>query len=159
MTPGLTLDFVKDTMKELGTAEQVRSNRIRVATTPEMIRIAAKVIMDSLECNRLVTISTADNGITLEIFYHFTGSHKKIITLAINLPRDTPEIESMADILIPAGIYERQIHDLFGIFFRGHPDLQRIILNEDWPPDEFPLRKDWKKNPDTFYGGIKPEKI
>ena len=159
MNDPIPIDSVRDTMKGLGTAELVRSNRIRVSTAPEMIRKAVGVMMDSLGCNRLITISTADNGTTLELIYHLTGPHCTIISLATELPRNTPEIASVSDILLPAGIYERQIHDLFGIFFRGHPDLKRIILNEDWPADEFPLRKDWKKSPDTFYGGIKEERI
>ena len=40
------------------------------------------------------------------------------------------------------GSDERQIHDLFGIVFKGHPNLSRIILNEDWPLEEYPMRKD-----------------
>jgi len=39
----------------------------------------------------------------------------------------------------------------------GHPDLRRIMLNEDWPANEFPLRKDWKPSPNTFYGGVREE--
>jgi membrane-bound hydrogenase subunit beta len=155
----ISIESVQETMKEIGTAELVRSNRIRVATAPEMIRKAVFILMDSLGCDRLITISTADNGDRFELIYHLTGPHRMIISLATGLPRDIPEIVSMSDILLPAGIYERQIHDLFGIFFRGHPSLKRIILNEDWPEDEFPLRKDWKRGPDTFYGGIKEEKI
>jgi NADH:ubiquinone oxidoreductase subunit C len=62
---------------------------------------------------------------------------------------------TVSDLLPPAGIYERQIHDLFGITFEGHPGLKKLMLNEDWPENEHPLRKDWKPNPDVFYGGIK----
>jgi Ni,Fe-hydrogenase III component G len=36
--------------------------------------------------------------------------------------------------------------------------MKRIMLNEDWPADEYPLRKDWKPDADTFYGGIKGER-
>ena len=47
-----------------------------------------------------------------------------IVSLAIELPRDNPEVSTTSDILPPAGIYERQIHDLFGIQFLGRPDLK-----------------------------------
>jgi NADH-quinone oxidoreductase subunit C len=81
-----------------------------------------------------------------------------VVSIAVELPRDLPAIATVSDILPPAAIYERQIHDLFGIMFRGHPGLAKIVLNEDWPDNEYPLRKDWKPNPDTFYGGIKGER-
>jgi NADH:ubiquinone oxidoreductase subunit C len=158
MNQPIPVEAVEEAIKGKGNAEPARSNRIRVMTEPGMIRELLPIIMDSLMCDRLITISTADNGTTLELHYHLTGPHRTIISLATKLPREMPEIASVSDILLPAGIYERQIHDLFGIVFRGHPGLKRIILNEDWPPNEFPLRKDWKRDPDTFYGGIKEVK-
>jgi NADH:ubiquinone oxidoreductase subunit C len=158
MTPPLTLDYVTEKMKEYGTAEQVRFNRIRITTTPEKVHNAIKNALESLGCDRLVTISTADNGTTFELIYHLIGPHRTVVSIAIEIPRETPEVISMSGMLPPAGIYERQIHDLFGIMFKGHPGLKKIILNEDWPANEFPLRKDWKKNPDTYYGGIKMER-
>jgi NADH:ubiquinone oxidoreductase subunit C len=159
MTPALMLDFVMEIIKELGTAEQVRSNRIRIVTTPEKVRNVISRTMEVLGCDRLVTISAVDNGRTLELIYHLIGPHRTVVSVMIDLPRDSPRTVSVSDILPPAGIYERQIHDLFGISFPGHPGLKKIILNEDWPADEYPLRKDWEKRPDAFYGGIKEEKI
>lgn len=159
MSSFLTLDIVAVTMKEWGTAEQVRYNRIRVTATPETVRTAITKARELLECDRLITISAVDNEKTLELVYHLTGPHRSVISIAIELPRDKPEAPTMSDILPPAGIYERQIHDLLGIVFLGHPDLKRIMLNEDWPLEEYPLRKDWKKDPGTFYGGIPGERI
>ena len=158
MDPPLTLDYVAEKMNEYGTADQVRSNRIRITTTPGKVINAIENAIELLGCDRLITISTADNGTTFELIYHLTGPHRTVVSIAVEVPRETPEVISMSGILPPAGIYERQIHDLFGITFQGHPGLKKIILNEDWPPDEFPLRKDWKKNPDTYYGGIKVER-
>jgi NADH:ubiquinone oxidoreductase subunit C len=155
MTTPLMLDFVTEKMKEYGTIEQVRRNRIRITTTPDKVFNAIQDVLGQLGCDRLVTMSTVDKGPTFGLIYHLTGPHRTIVSVATEVPRENPEIISMSGLLPPAGIYERQIHDLFGIVFRGHPGLKRIILNEDWPPDEFPLRKDWKKNPDTYYGGVK----
>jgi NADH:ubiquinone oxidoreductase subunit C len=159
MNQSISVEAVQEAIKGKGTAETARSNRIRVTTAPVTIRDTLAVLMETLGCDRMITISAVDNGTTLELVYHLTGPHRTIISLATKLPRDLPEIVSVSDMFLPAGIYERQIHDLFGIVFRGHPDLRRIILNEDWPADEFPLRKDWKRGPDTFYGGIKEEKV
>jgi NADH-quinone oxidoreductase subunit C len=155
MTHLLSLDFVTEKMKEYGTVEQVRGNRIRVTTTPDKVLPAIKCVMGPLGCDRLVTMSTVDNGTTFGLIYHFIGPHRTVVSVAIEIPRENPVVISMSGVLPPAGIYERQIHDLFGIVFRGHPGLKKIILNEDWPANEFPLRKDWKKDPDTYYGGVK----
>jgi membrane-bound hydrogenase subunit beta len=158
MASPLTLDFVSQKMKEFGNIEQVRGNRIRIKTTPDRVRDAIKTSQVLLSCDHLITISAVDNSKTLELVYHLTGPHRTIVSIAVELPRDVPEIASTSDFLPPAGIYERQIHDLLGIVFSGHPDLRRIILNEDWPENEYPLRKDWKPGPDTFYCGVKVER-
>ncbi len=155
----ITPDYVKEKIKDIGTAVQVRSNRIMITTTPGQIRETVKSVQELLSCDRLLTISAADNGKTLELIYHLTGPHRMVISIAIEIPREAPEVPTTSDILPPAGIYERQIHDLFGILFQGRSDLKKIILNEDWPQNEYPLRKDWKPDPDTFYGGIKGEKM
>ncbi|MGA2120647.1 MAG: NADH-quinone oxidoreductase subunit C [Methanoregula sp.] len=158
MTGPLTLAMVAGKMKEFGNSELVRKNRIRITTTPDKVHDTIRAVQAMLGCDRLITISAVDNSRTLELIYHLTGPHRMIISIAIELERDQPAIPTSSDILPPAAIYERQIHDLFGIVFTGNPNLNRIMLNEDWPVDEYPLRKDWKPGPDTFYGGIKVER-
>ena len=158
MNQPVTVETICERMHEFGTAEQVRRNRVRVRTAPGKIRDAIRTAQGLLGYDRLITISTVDNGETFGLLYHLIGPHRIIVTLSAEVPRAQPEMPTVSDILPPAGIYERQIHDLFGIVFTGHPGLKRIILNEDWPADEYPLRKDWKPGPGTFYGGIKVEK-
>ncbi len=157
MIEPLELNVVRETMDGLGTVEKVGMHRIRVVTIPDRVTRALLFAQTVLKCDHLIQISAADNGTTFELIYHMTGPHRTVLSIAIELPMIKPEVATTSDILPPAGIYERQIHDLFGIDFRGHPDMKRIILNEDWPKDEYPLRKDWKPKPDTFYGGICPE--
>jgi len=158
MTGLVTIDVIKERMKEFGTVEQVQKNRIRITTVPGRLHDAVTTSQAVLLFDRLVTISTLDNGETFELLYHLIGPHRIIISLSISLPRDQPVTPTVSDLLPSAGIYERQIHDLFGIFFEGHPDLKKLMLNEDWPENEHPLRKDWKPDPGVFYGGIKVER-
>jgi NADH:ubiquinone oxidoreductase subunit C len=154
MTESLELSFVKEVMNGLGDAEHFGTNRIKVATIPGRIKKAILLAQTLLACDHLIQISAVDNGDTFELIYNMTGSHRTVLSLTIELPRDRPEAPTTSDILPAAGIYERQIHDLLGIEFKGHPGLKRIILNEDWPADEYPLRKDWKPKPGISYGGI-----
>ena len=157
MSEPLTVAQVAKAMEGLGTPEALKANRIRVTTTPAKVKEAVRRALNDLACDHVVQIAAVDNGKTFELIYNLTGPHRTIVSIAIELPRDKPEAPTTSDLLPPAGIYERQIHDLLGIVFVGHPDLKRIILNEDWPVDEFPMRKDWKPNPNTFYGGVREE--
>jgi len=158
VTGPLTPDRLAETMKAYGVIEQVRKNRIRITTAPDKVHDTIRTVQVMFGFDRLITISAADNGRSLELIYHLTGPHRMVVSIAVELERAQPAMPTTTDILPPAGIYERQIHDLFGIVFTGNPHMKRIMLNEDWPADEYPLRKDWKPDPDTFYGGIKGER-
>jgi NADH-quinone oxidoreductase subunit C len=159
MTEPVTLEMVAGAVEGVGGAERVRANRIRVRTTSDNVREAIQRVNRVLPCDRLISISTVDTADAIELHYHLIGQHRTIVTVTVELPRDKPEIQTVSDLLPPAGLYERQIHDLFGVVFRGHPGLTQLVLNDDWPPDEHPLRKDWKPDPRTFYGGVRQQEV
>jgi len=79
--------------------------------------------------------------------------NKKNITLKLEIPKDNPTIDSVTSLWSGANWHEREVYDLFGIIFKGHPDLQRMFLPEDWKGH--PLRKDYQderivKRPDFY---------
>ncbi len=86
----------------------------------------------------------------LEVVYHLQSfTHKHRLTLKVNLPRwkdnkvgILPEVPSLVSIWPAADWHEREVYDLSGVWFTGHPDLRRILLAEDW--DGHPLRKDYE---------------
>jgi NADH-quinone oxidoreductase subunit C len=157
MTGTVTPEMIAERMKQFGTARQVRKDRLSMQIAPDRLHDAIRTAQALLLFDRLLTISTADNGETFELLYHLTGPHRIVLSLSLSLPRDNPSVRTLSDLLTPAAIYERQIHDLFGIMFDGHPGLSRLMLNEDWPENQYPLRKDWKPDPGRFYGGIQKE--
>ncbi|MGQ4913532.1 MAG: NADH-quinone oxidoreductase subunit C [Candidatus Asgardarchaeia archaeon] len=89
---------------------------------------------------RLITISCVDNGLDFELLYHFDADGT-IVSIRTFVPKDINEIESLASVLPGANWIEREIHDLFGLKFNGHPDFRRIILPYEWPEGNYPLRK------------------
>lgn len=86
----------------------------------------------------------------MELVYHFSSfTHKNRFTLKVVLPRwknDTsgqlPEAPSLVGLWPIANWHEREVFDLCGIDFVGHPGLTRILLSEDW--EGHPLRKDYE---------------
>lgn len=63
------------------------------------------------------------------------------IRLKAELPDKNPKIDSVTPLWKSANWLEREVYDMFGIEFTGHPDLRRILMPEDY--EEFPLRKDF----------------
>src|SRR5207245_8994155 len=76
----------------------------------------------------------------LEVVYHLSSiTHKHRFVLKMMLPRwkdgkagELPQVPSVTSLWQPAGWHEREVYDLSGVLFVGHPDLHRILLSEDW---------------------------
>lgn len=75
------------------------------------------------------------------VYQLFSLKHNRRLRLKAPVPGDPPRIDSVASIWPAADWHERETFDLFGIHFRGHPDLRRILLPHDWVGH--PLRKDY----------------
>ncbi len=96
-----------------------------------------------LEFDFLFCLTCIDWKTHLMMVYHLMSkTHKHVLVLKVKLD-DTkdPQIESVADIWKTAIFHEREVFDLFGVNFKNHPDMRRILLDESW--DGFPLRKNY----------------
>lgn len=67
--------------------------------------------------------------------------HRHWITLKVKVTYDKPEVATLSDIWPAANWFEREVYDLFGVIFTGHPDLRRIMLPDEWTGH--PLRKNY----------------
>jgi len=77
-----------------------------------------------------------------EIVYHLLSiPNKERVRLKVKLNSSSPAVESITSIWPGANYFEREVFDLFGIRFTGHPYLRRILMPEDW--EGHPLRKDY----------------
>ena len=129
------------------------SRRLSARLNPAHVRAVLLRLRDAEGCWHLSAISGVDTRASIEVVYHVSWRDGVVLSLKAAVPRDEPRIDSVVDVMPAANLYERQAHDLLGVVFVGHPDLRRILLNEDWPADEYPLRKDWKPDPKKRYGG------
>jgi NADH-quinone oxidoreductase subunit C len=77
-----------------------------------------------------------------EVSYHLVSIPRRDrLRLQVRLSSSDPVVDSLVPVWPGANWLEREIFDLFGIRFNGHPDLRRILLPEDW--EGYPLRKDY----------------
>jgi Ni,Fe-hydrogenase III large subunit len=84
-----------------------------------------------------------DLGVNIGLLYHLR-LNRALVTVITEIPKDKPTIKSITDLMPGANFHEREVSDLFGVTFEGHPSPGRLVLPETWPPDLYPLRKDAK---------------
>jgi len=93
--------------------------------------------------DNLMALAGADTGRELWLVYalHSFKQRHKLLVKAV-LPREKPEVESVAKLWGAANFHEREAYDLYGIVFRNHPDLRRLLNPPDWAG--WPGRKDYE---------------
>ncbi len=113
----------------------------------EHIREACAVLRDDAECafNFLSDITCVDwypAEPRFEVIYHLLSiPNKERVRLKVRLDNASPAVESLTSVWAGANYFEREVFDLFGIRFTGHPNLLRLLMPEDW--EGHPLRKDY----------------
>ena len=105
---------------------------------------------------RLENLTAVDYKTYFEVVYHlFSWDTGLWITVKAKLPHDDPNVPSVTGVFPGADFEEREVFDLMGIGFAGHPNLRRVLL-----PDNFeghPLRKDYKQIAPPYVRRIKRE--
>ena len=113
----------------------------------EMIRQAAALLKDDSACpfNYLSDITCVDwhpSEPRFEVIYHLLSiPHKERVRLKVRLSGENPALDSLTSVWPGANYFEREVFDLFGVRFNGHPYLRRLLMPENW--EGHPLRKDY----------------
>lgn len=98
---------------------------------------------EELKCDYLRNLSGVDQETHLEVAYHLLSlTHKRNYGVKVKTDREQPSVPSVTKVWPTANWNEREVYDLFGIDFPGHPDLRRIMMPDDWVGH--PLRKDYE---------------
>ena len=112
---------------------------------PERIVSVCRFLKTQQEFVRLSTVTGVDrypDEPRFEVVYHLHSlARNQRLRLKCRLPGSNPEIDSVTEVWRSANWFERETFDLFGVRFRNHPDLRRIMLPDDW--EGHPLRKDY----------------
>lgn len=89
--------------------------------------------------NHVVAMTGVDMKEGIDLLLHLGSS--LMVTVRVRLDPSEPKIASISDVLPGAEMREREVHDLLGVEFEGHPSPGRFMASEDWPAGVFPLRK------------------
>jgi NADH-quinone oxidoreductase subunit C len=92
----------------------------------------------------VTAVEYRDAGVPMEVVWHLRSlPYRRFLRIKAQLPKGAPlEIDSVYDIYRSADWLERECYDMFGIRFRGHPDLRRLLMWESYK-EGYPLRKDF----------------
>jgi len=137
------IEKIKDKLTKI---EQTSEKRIFLYCESENSHSVNKYLFEEVPL-RFVIATGIDSVDYFEILYHYgcddTGC---VVTLkAFIRDHEKPAIESIAPFLPGAEWIEREIHDELGIEFKGHPNMRRLILADDWPEGVYPSRKEVPK--------------
>ena len=131
-------------LDDLATTARFDFKELTIEIAPENIVEALRRLKQDLKFERLSTVTGVDRYPAeprFEVVYHLQSvARKERLRLKARLSGDNPEIDSACGVYRSANWYERETFDLFGVVFRHHPDLTRIMMPQDW--EGHPLRKD-----------------
>jgi len=119
--------------------------RVYIGIKPESITRVVEYAINDLKA-RFNIASGVDTRQHIEILYHFILEDiNLLISFRVKLPKDKPEIESLAPVFEGANWIEREMNELLGIKFKGHPDMRRLLLPDEWPEGTYPLRAEYEE--------------
>ncbi len=131
-------------LAELATDAKYDRNELTITVARESI-IAASEAVKQAGYNFLEDVTAVDwypSEPRFQIVYHILSmSRKERLRVIVRLDSDSASLDSITTVWPAANFYEREIFDLFGVHFGGHPNLRRIMMPEDW--NGYPLRKDY----------------
>jgi len=135
---------IKEKMKEMLAEDyleerQDKYSRFYIRINSKKIRDTTQLLVNDFD-GRLVALSATDEGVQgFDLVYHFDFSHKETrlhLAVKTRVPRKKPEVDSVVDIAWSMNWAERELMDLMGIKFIGHPDPRRLFLPYAWPSEE-----------------------
>lgn len=136
-----------------GTVEETAERWVYLR--PERLVEVARFVRDDRELDGryLRSVNGVDRYDWFEVVYNVASlSHNHDLILKVRLDHERPEAPSVVSVWLGAHLQEREIYDLLGITFRGHPDLKRLFLWEGFPGH--PLRKDFMTLPGGYHPGL-----
>ena len=145
MTRALSGETVAHRIEEAIPDSTLEFNNTDVWITPETIPDVARYLKETedLDFKFLSSLTAVDYIEYFEIVYHLVSMRRNtsVVIKSRTFGRENPSVPSVTNVWAGANLQEREVWDLMGIHFEGHPNLKRILLWEGFPGH--PLRKDF----------------
>lgn len=165
--PDEIVKYFKDEFKSKIKKDEIRKRKAGLKKNEKWsiwLKIDKEIFKDfikklcELQFPHLAVTSGNDLGETIELIYHFTlNSGKRMneieLNVSVDLPKSKPEIETICDYIPGALVTEREKQEMLGVKIIGIPDSRKLFLNDDWPDDVFPWRRD-KTGPEKYYKNL-----
>ena len=141
-------DQIRSRFPDIITEVSDESGRLKIDAIPSGLYDLCRYLRDELQYDYPADLCAADTGEQFVVRYQlYAVEARRSATLRVELPRDGASLPSAVEIWPGMNWHEREIFDLFGIRFPGHPEQDdparmRILLPEDW--DGHPFRKDYE---------------
>lgn len=146
-TEAMVLDELKKTFgqKILDTRTK-NEQRVTLTIEPDALVQMAGYLYKTLGF-RFIIASALHTKRGFEIFYHYSlDSTGLVLNLLVVLDEDKPEVESLSNMFEASNWIEREMHELFGIDFINHPNLDQLLSEGNWAKGVYPYRKNFKSN-------------
>ncbi len=139
---GLTLEWV----------DNLNGSHFLFVPADKIDEVAKYIKEDAdLSFDYLMNLSAFDAKEHIEVAYHFHSyRHRHTFILKVKAVRENGEVNTLSGLYGTAIYQEREVFDHFGVKFKGHPDMRRILLPDDWVG--YPLLKDYKEQEE--YNGM-----
>lgn len=117
------------------------NRRIYIDILPHSLEDASHLMLDEFGA-RLQIATAIDTSKGFEVMYHWAlDADGIVITLRVLVDHASPELISIAPMYPAAEWIEREMWELLGIRFKGHPDMRHLLLADDWPEGNYPMRR------------------
>lgn len=168
ITAASTVDVVREKFPQAVLETVEYRDEQTIVLDPGSLVEVCQFLKTQLQYNFLETVTAVDwpeRTPRFDVVYQLLSiEHQCFIRLKVRVGQRReahPEVPSITSVWAGANWYEREVYDLFGITFTGHPDLRRIMMPEDWTTH--PLRKDYPISgfelPEPHWGGQVPYNV
>ena len=132
----------KNFREEIIEIEIKSAKRATVSIKKDALIKVADYLYNKLKL-RFIIASALHTRRGFEIYYHFSNDKSGlIINLNVILPKEKPEIESLTSVFEAANWIEREMHEILGINFLNHPNLEKLISEGNWAKGVYPYRNE-----------------
>jgi len=117
--------------------------RLYVDVDPDAVVPVCAYVFRELDARFQISSGVDTSREVIEVLHHFAFDEDDfLVVIKASVDKDNPEIDSITPAVPAAEWIEREMWELLGVTFTNHPNLKHLLLVDDWPEGNYPLRRD-----------------